>query len=321
MISRILYLTIIAVYLYLISFQVNSATPEIISPKEGIITEADAVPMGDGALVTFKWTSPPEVGAYDWAFYVGSEVGTWDYRRITHMDRYLNEEQIYPEEEALKIGLPADGRTVYIRFFWRPQEQDHQYVDLVYVTPKFNLIDFDGDGLSDFIDDDDDNDGVPDDEDAFPRDNSESVDTDEDGIGNNADTDDDNDGVNDNNDAFPLDNSESVDTDGDGIGNNADTDDDDDGVSDSNDAFPLDSSESVDTDADGIGNNADTDDDDDGVSDSSDAFPLDASRTTNTQVSQSDASSGGGSSNLPTLLLMLVIHFIRRAKAKTKARC
>ena len=40
---------------------------------------------------------------------------------------------------------------------------------------------------------DDDNDGVLDDDDAFPLDASESVDTDLDGIGNNADNDDDGD--------------------------------------------------------------------------------------------------------------------------------
>jgi len=114
---------------------------------------------------------------------------------------------------------------------------------------------------------DDDNDGVNDDEDAFPLDPTETVDTDGDGIGNNADTDDDNDNVPDAQDAFPLDHLESLDTDGDGIGNNADTDDDNDGVLDSYDAFPLDSSESTDTDADGVGNNADTDDDNDGIPD------------------------------------------------------
>ena len=118
---------------------------------------------------------------------------------------------------------------------------------------------------------DSDNDGVSDDEDAFPNDPSESVDTDGDGIGNNADTDDDGDGVADANDAFPLDATESVDTDDDG-----------DGVADANDAFPLDATESVDTDGDGIGNNADTDDDGDGVADANDAFPLDATESVDT---------------------------------------
>ena len=115
----------------------------------------------------------------------------------------------------------------------------------------------DGDGLSDSIDPDDDNDGVNDSDDAFPLDSTETTDTDGDGIGNNADTDDDNDGVSDTNDDFPLDSTESTDTDGDGIGNNADTDDDNDGVNDSEDAFPLDPSESQDSDGDGIGDNAD----------------------------------------------------------------
>jgi hypothetical protein len=55
--------------------------------------------------------------------------------------------------------------------------------------------DTDGDGLSDGIDPDDDNDGVLDVDDAFALDPTESVDTDNDGIGDNADTDDDGDGM------------------------------------------------------------------------------------------------------------------------------
>ncbi len=53
-----------------------------------------------------------------------------------------------------------------------------------------------------------------------------------------ADTD--SDGVNDDVDAFPTDNSETADADGDGIGDNADTDDDNDGIADIDDPFPLD---------------------------------------------------------------------------------
>ena len=145
-----------------------------------------------------------------------------------------------------------------------------------------------------------DGDGVPNDQDAFPEDDSETTDTDGDGTGNNADTDDDNDGVIDANDAFQLDSEEQTDTDGDGTGNNADTDDDGDGVEDIADDFPLDGSRSnatdqdddgwpseqdaddndatnpgttfVDTDLDGLGNDTDTDDDNDGVADVDDAF-------------------------------------------------
>lgn len=56
---------------------------------------------------------------------------------------------------------------------------------------------FDNDQLGDLCDPDDDNDGIPDEDDAFPLDPDESSDFDEDLIGDNADTDDDNDGQSD----------------------------------------------------------------------------------------------------------------------------
>jgi hypothetical protein len=58
-------------------------------------------------------------------------------------------------------------------------------------------LDFDGDNEGDACDIDDDNDGTPDDRDAFPLDAGEWLDTDADGIGNNADFDDDGDGLTD----------------------------------------------------------------------------------------------------------------------------
>lgn len=165
--------------------------------------------------------------------------------------------------------------------------------------------DFDEDGLGNICDSDDDNDGVADNQDAFPRDPSEDTDSDQDGVGDNADNcpavanaiqadqdqdgqgnacdgDDDNDGIDDELDAFPLDATETIDTDSDGIGNNADPDDDGDGVNDDADAFPLDSTESADTDADGVGDNSDAfpdngdetvDTDSDGVGDNGDNCP------------------------------------------------
>ena len=48
-------------------------------------------------------------------------------------------------------------------------------------------IDFDSDGAENALDSDDDNDGVPDIEDAFPLDPAEFADNDFDGIGDNAD--------------------------------------------------------------------------------------------------------------------------------------
>ena len=100
---------------------------------------------------------------------------------------------------------------------------------------------------------DSDNDGVPDAEDVFPYDSTETSDTDGDGVGDNADE-------------FPNDPSETTDSDGDGIGNNADAfpqdgnethDDDGDGVGNNSDAFPQDANETMDTDSDGVGDNAD----------------------------------------------------------------
>ncbi|MEM6531433.1 MAG: right-handed parallel beta-helix repeat-containing protein [Myxococcota bacterium] len=81
------------------------------------------------------------------------------------------------------------------------------------VSARSVPLDTDTDDLCDAIDPDDDNDGVDDGLDDFPRDASETVDTDSDGTGDNADPDDDNDGVNDTDDAFPLDPGRSQDPD------------------------------------------------------------------------------------------------------------
>jgi hypothetical protein len=150
---------------------------------------------------------------------------------------------------------------------------------------------------------DSDLDTVPDYDDNCPTiANEDQADNDSDGEGDVCDSDDDNDGVSDEEDAFPLDDAESLDTDGDGIGNNADTDDDGDGVSDEDDDFPLDVSESVDTDGDGIGNNTDTDDDNDGYSDADESLagtdPLDA----DSYPTETSAESEG----LPIWMLYLV---------------
>lgn len=159
----------------------------------------------------------------------------------------------------------------------------------------FIEADFDRDGIPDRTDPDDDNDGVEDSLDTFPKDKNEQKDSDGDSIGNNADPDDDNDGVLDEFDALPEDPNESLDRDKDGIGDNADPDDDNDGifdgdeiarsldpanpdtdgdgVKDGQDAFPLNPTEQHDTDKDGIGNKQDPDDDNDKLPDEADPFP------------------------------------------------
>ncbi|MDQ7047690.1 MAG: hypothetical protein Q9M39_08785, partial [Sulfurovum sp.] len=75
------------------------------------------------------------------------------------------------------------------------------YDSLVIPIPIYDKTitepDLDCDEIIDTEDDDIDGDGIPNANDAFPRDAEESIDTDNDGIGNNADTDDDNDGYSD----------------------------------------------------------------------------------------------------------------------------
>jgi len=145
--------------------------------------------------------------------------------------------------------------------------------------------DFDGDLIPDFIDKDDDNDGVLDGPDYCDYGllnwiSSVLIDRDGDGCRDaDEDDDDDNDGHLDVNDDLPYNKLEWLDTDGDGIGNNEDTDDDGDGVSDAEeielqldpllsdsdgdnfndsvDEFPLDPDEWKDTDGDGVGDNSD----------------------------------------------------------------
>ena len=152
-----------------------------------------------------------------------------------------------------------------------------------------SIDDFDGDGLPNETDPDDDNDGVPDTNDRFPKDATESADLDGDGIGDNADSDRDGDGVPNEDDLYPNDPTESRDNDGDGIGDNADPDDDNDGYTDvvewieGSDPFDP-TSVPEDADKDGlsdaeellIGTNPNVyDTDGDGVNDKIDAFPLD----------------------------------------------
>lgn len=171
-----------------------------------------------------------------------------------------------------------------------PNRDGDSHLDLTDNCPAItneDQLDSDGDGPGDACDLDDDNDTVPDTNDAFPLNANESVDTDGDGIGNNADTDDDGDGIEDAADAFPLNSSESTDTDGDGIGNNEDEDDDNDGTKDTDDAFPLDDSESIDTDGDGIGDAKDLDDDGDALPDSEDNCPA------NSNENQADVDGDG----------------------------
>ena len=258
---------------------------------------------------TYSWEASGEIGAFGWTI-EGAEkipVNKWSFdwidalrsvssngsrcalltNHLTYQGQDLTDDdgETYItlwEERILKPGLFSDSDDAYsckpINSYWIE-------------NGNVRIIDFDGDGISDSYDSDDDNDGYVDRLDAFPFDSTEHLDTDEDSLGNNTDTDDDGDGISDAdelvNGTDPLNSDSDSDSLSDGseaeIGTNPlleDTDGDD--VNDQLDQFPLDASESVDTDSDGIGNNSDLDDDGDGASDVIDAFPLDSSESLDT---------------------------------------
>ncbi len=140
-----------------------------------------------------------------------------------------------------------------------------------YVDEGFT--DTDHDGQADCVDNDDDNDTVPDRTDNCPLSaNTDQSDNDHDGAGDACDNDDDNDGVTDAMDNCPLiGNSDQADNDDDGSGDACDADDDNDGVPDVTDNCPFTSnSDQADSDHDRIGDTCDMDDDNDGVPDTSD---------------------------------------------------
>jgi len=135
-------------------------------------------------------------------------------------------------------------------------------IDLALLVSDQGPPDRDGDGLANHADEDDDNDGVPDAEDAWPLDPDQWADVDGDRIGDNLDADVNADGVADDLNHNGVPDNEEPDWDGDGVPNAAAI---------PWDAFPRDRDEWQDTDGDGLGDNADTDDDGDGYSDREEA--------------------------------------------------
>jgi Ca2+-binding EF-hand superfamily protein len=210
-----------------------------------------------------------------------------------------NYEFAYTEDSGDQgIDVPAEFCTIsyeysyeIIGFVWNGSgyELDCVTLDAGQAVPSFSITygqevnnDYDNDGVDNEDDAfpynpsetaDTDGDGWGDNEDEFPNDADEWIDTDGDGVGDNndedydgdgvndTDEDSDGDGVNDADDAFPNDANESIDTDGDGVGDNQDV-------------FPNDANESNDIDGDGIGDNGDEDADGDGTPNDVDDFPL-----------------------------------------------
>ena len=159
--------------------------------------------------------------------------------------------------------------------------------------------DNDDDGLTDCVDDDDDNDGILDEDDNCPMvANFEQVDADNDGMGNACDPDDDNDGVDDEDDCAPLnplsfpgnpevcngidDNCDGVvdenypNNDDDELADCVDGDDDNDEIPDAEDNCPFVPNQGqANADGDFWGDVCDGDDDNDGDPDETDCQPLD----------------------------------------------
>lgn len=241
-------------------------------------------------------------------FKVYSQVLNNSQKDLTGIARfYLNDKQIGTDRQISVLAGKIDDifvenkaqsfGTFTLKMQIFPWETDSDNPSNNTLSTEIKILrDTDRDGIANENDSDDDNDGVPDEKDAFPLDKNESLDTDGDSMGDNSDTDDDNDGVPDEFDDMPLDPNETMDTDKDGIGNVKDLDDDNDGLSDAeeenlktnplnadsdedgvndfDDKFKLNPKEQLDSDNDGIGNNEDTDDDNDGISDLKDDFPL-----------------------------------------------
>ena len=202
-----------------------------------------------------------------------------------HTDHYFSH-----NDWGRYLSMKLDSNdSAHLAFFYR---QNTNFGSVMYYTDNYYPT-FDSDG-----------DGIPDYEDSFPSNPSETTDHDGDGSGDNADNDDDNDGVIDLMDdcQFGIIGA-GADFDGDGCKDSEDDDDDNDGFHDGDDDCPkgmtgvgddfdadgCQDAEDADIDGDGVVNEdddfdfdptEDTDSDGDGVGDNTDQFPDDASEVT-----------------------------------------
>ena len=128
--------------------------------------------------------------------YEESIVLTQDYiAALTSNDIVLSDLSVTPDtfESSYKVsGLIWDLDAVDA-LVTEEVATDH----FISTLQSSELLDTDGDGNDNAVDTDDDNDGIADDQDAFPWDADEWSDHDGDGVGDVADLDDDNDGIDD----------------------------------------------------------------------------------------------------------------------------
>ena len=147
--------------------------------EDSVITFTGSVPAGGDADVRFRFEFNPHPDvdpSFNTAAVTVSGAGAATY----------------------SVDVPAQGANTFSSFLLYLNTQDVGVVvtDIAISAAPAGPVDSD-------------NDGVNDDEDAFPNDASETADSDNDGTGDNAD-------------AFPNDASETADSDNDGVGDNAD---------------------------------------------------------------------------------------------------
>ena len=156
-----------------------------------------SIPAAHAASVDLEWDQNPEPEVAGYKIYWGTSTGNYSSSKDVG------------ETTTCTITELNEGTTYYFAATAYDDEgTESDYSDEISYTIPFS---------------DTDGDGVPDKDDAFPTDPSETTDTDNDGIGNNADTDDDNDKMP---DAWeiqygfnPLVDDASQDSDGDGLSN------------------------------------------------------------------------------------------------------
>lgn len=272
-----------------------------LDPTESKDTDQDGVGDNSDQCPESPSSDAGTIDEYGCGFSDGDEDG----------DGKLNGEDAFPYDAKEWIDSDSDGWGDNIEVEFGSDKTNPNDYPMIRAVPTIFSVDSDNDGLRDASDN-------------CPKvSNADQLDTDNDGAGNACDDDDDGDGTPDSEDAFPLNPSESVDTDDDGVGDNSDQcpespdsdqgtidstgcgysskDEDGDGVPNGSDAFPFDRKESVDSDGDGWGDNIELE----AGSNASDAndLPWLPSSTLDfiTPSEQSDAVEGfcGGALSLP----------------------
>lgn len=178
-----------------ISDLIGSSDGKIVpSGIDGLILERDSfyISRGDSLEIDFrKALTHSGISLLNYTLLVdgaSSETNDWN--------------QVEPGRFLLSFGSNVEDKTYDLIF--RITDADERNVYDIPVS-FFVGSDYDADGTPDAFDDDDDNDGVRDQWDAYPFDKDESADTDGDGIPDNRDADADGDGVPNFADNEPLD--------------------------------------------------------------------------------------------------------------------